>query len=332
MKRPLEPRRFADAHGPEAAYLAAAKAAHEGEPAFEDDEEAYAWRRLRQRQVRRRRRPWLLAGAVGVAALGLWTVVAWREPPRPAAEPVVVAVPVPPPPPAPVRGAPVLPALIAGQEVGADGVSARLSRSGRGTVLPAGEHPPGFLLEDGTLEVDAAPSVVGPVQVRVAALRLQGHAARFRVGVAHRRTRLDVTRGEVSVWIETRLIARVQAGDHWVDPGFAGERPEAPAPSRALAAPPAVPEKDCLALAGRGETSAAIACLETQATSAGLSGELAFLELARIRRDVQGDLAGAERTLAAYRDRFPQGTLRDEAAHARRELQQALGRKDDPAP
>ena len=215
MKRPLEPRRFADTHGPEAAYLAAAQAAHEGEPAFEDDEEAYAWRRLRQRQARRRRRPWLLAGAVTAAALGLWTVVALREPSRPAAERVAVAVPVPPPPAAPVRReAPVLPASIAGREVDADGVSARLSRSGRGAVLPAGEHPPGFSLEDGTLEVDTSPSVVGPVQVRVAALRLQGHAARFRVGVAHRRTRLDVARGEVSVWIETRLIARVQAGDH----------------------------------------------------------------------------------------------------------------------
>jgi hypothetical protein len=226
----------------------------------------------------------------------------------------------------------VLPALVAGKEVGADGVSARLSRSGRGTVLPAGEHPPGFLLEDGTLEVDAAPSVVGPVQVRVAALRLQGHAARFRVGVAHRRTRLDVTRGEVTVWSETRLIARVQAGDHWVDPEAADGKREPPATSPAPAETPDVPDKDCLALAGRGETNAAIACLEAQSASAGLSGELAFLELARIRRDVQGDLAGAERTLAAYRDRFPQGTLRDEAAQARRELQQALGRRDDPAP
>ena len=93
-----------------------------------------------------------------------------------------------------------------------------------------------------------------------------------------------------------------------------------------------MPDKDCLALAGRGETTAAVACLEAQAASPGLSGELAFLELARIRRDVQGDLAGAERTLAAYRDRFPQGTLRAEAALARRELQQALGRRDDPAP
>ena len=54
----------------------------------------------------------------------------------------------------------------------------------------------------------------------------------------------------------------------------------------------------------------------------------ALLELARIRRDVKGDLAGAERLLAEHERRFPHSGLATEARGARIEL---LLRLDRPA-
>ncbi len=56
------------------------------------------------------------------------------------------------------------------------------------------------------------------------------------------------------------------------------------------------------------------------------------MELARIRRDVKGDLAGAERALAEHRRRFPRGALSSEAAGARVELLVRLGRPADALP
>ena len=73
-------------------------------------------------------------------------------------------------------------------------------------------------------------------------------------------------------------------------------------------------------------TGDAIACLESQSAEPGLTGEIALLELARIRRDVKGDLAGAERLLADHERRFPQSALATEARSGRIELLLRLGR------
>ena len=73
-------------------------------------------------------------------------------------------------------------------------------------------------------------------------------------------------------------------------------------------------------LVEEGAIDEAIGCFTGEATQPGLVGELALMELARIRRDVKGDLAGAEAALAEHRRRFPHGSLADEAAGARIEL------------
>ena len=77
-----------------------------------------------------------------------------------------------------------------------------------------------------------------------------------------------------------------------------------------------------------GATDRAIACFQEQAASGGLTAEVALLEIARLRRDVSGDLGGAERALDEYRRRFPRGTLSAEAGIARVELLLRLGRAE----
>ena len=83
--------------------------------------------------------------------------------------------------------------------------------------------------------------------------------------------------------------------------------------------------RDCLRLARDGVTDAAIVCFEGQATQSGLAAEIALLELARIRRDVKGDPAAAERLIAEHRRRFPNGALAAEARAFRVERPQHGG-------
>jgi len=56
---------------------------------------------------------------------------------------------------------------------------------------------------------------------------------------------------------------------------------------------------------------------------------MALYEVARLRRDVLGDAAGALRVLAEYRTRFPSGSLRREADMSQLELLVQLGRTDE---
>jgi hypothetical protein len=89
---------------------------------------------------------------------------------------------------------------------------------------------------------------------------------------------------------------------------------------------------DCARLTRAGDIDGALACFTHASERPGLVGELALMELARIRRDVKGDLAGAERALAEHRRRFPRGALSSEAAGARVELLVRLGRPADALP
>jgi hypothetical protein len=160
----------------------------------------------------------------------------------------------------------------------------------------------------------------------VAGWQLRG-SGRFKVATHGRRVDVAVEEGEVTVWSSVRIVARVVAGARWTS------APETMATLPADATPPspsdAPPERrECLRMARDGVTGAAIACLESQSTDPGLTGELALLELARIRRDVNGDLAGAERLLAEHEKRFPHSGLATEARSGRIEL---LLRLDRPA-
>jgi hypothetical protein len=187
------------------------------------------------------------------------------------------------------------------------------------------------VLETGALEVDAP----APVEVRVGPLRVDGSPGRFKVATRPGRIDVAVDKGEVAVWSSTRRLAVVVAGDHWRWPPETTDEREPPARAaspggtkhaRGAAAPvaslreptdisaaPVSEARDCLRLARDGVTDAAIVCFEGQARQSGLAAEIALLELARIRRDVKGDPAAAERLIAEHRRRFPNGALAAEA-------------------
>jgi len=114
------------------------------------------------------------------------------------------------------------------------------------------------------------------------------------------------------------------------------QAPQAPAAElsgNAAATPGSAPElsaaPDCLSLARRGQTRVAETCFLKRAEGTGLGAEMALYEVARLRRDVLGDAAGALRALAEYRTRFPSGSLRREADMSQLELLVQLGRSDE---
>jgi hypothetical protein len=351
MKRRLvEPTPFLSARAPMAPYVAAAKEAFEPEPTADgrddDPEQSRAWAHLEADlwPLRRRRRPMLLAGAcVAAAAFGVWALLARRAPtpaPAPVARQGTAVAPAPaqvaarpaPPPAEPARAAepPRVeppPALVAGRAVAAGGVQARLSARGRGAALPAEDARAAFVLDHGTLEIDAAARATR-VDVRPAALRFEAGAGHFSVSARDRDVSVAVSAGEVAVFSGARLVTRVLAGQRWTSARTplepAPPPAAAPAPGAGAAAPAEL--QDCLELVRRPKE--AVACLQGRAAATGLDGEVALLEIARIRRDVEGDLAGAERTLAEYRRRFPRGALLPEAALTRAQL---LLRLDRPA-
>ena len=236
-----------------------------------------------------------------------------------------------------------------GEVIAANGVRARLARQGIATLLPESAGTAAIALERGRLEIDAesgpptpphesssgsAPADGAMFAVRAASLRILGERGRFRVDTDGARVGVSVQSGEVRIYSSRRLVARVIAGQHWsFAPRLAATNARAPGlePDRGVAPAPAsaAPDRDCLRHARDGATDRAIACFQEQSGSTGLSAEVALLEIARLRRDVSGDLGGAERALDEYRRRFPRGTLSTEAGIARVELLLRLGRPDD---
>jgi hypothetical protein len=305
-------------------------------------DELRAWARLAPRLDGRRggARLWLrragvlaAAAAVGASALFLWQGRTTLDPRAvaPQASAPAIAAPSRPSPDrdddAPPGERPEAAPLASGTSVLSSGVRARLSRGGRASYFPATNR--GYLLlEAGTLELEsraaARRAAARPLEVRVAGWQVRGDG-RFKVATHGRRVDVVVEQGEVAVWTSVRMVARVVAGERWTSaPANAAATPVV-APG---AADPAGEPRDCLRLAREGVTGDAIACLESQSASPGLTGEIALLELARIRRDVKGDLAGAERLLADHERRFPGSALATEARSGRIEL---LLRLDRPA-
>ena len=324
--------------------VAGIRAIHETFEAAAPGDESVAWARLQQRRQRRRRVwPLLLlgatAGAGAIAAVIVLRAGAGGVVPGPA--PIATA-PVASPVASPVvEQLPAPQALAAGSSLlpGKQRVHVRDgTRAAWFAISPSAGH---LILEAGTLEVDAPT----PVEVRVGSLRVDGSAGRFKVAAHPGRIDLAVDKGEVAVWSSTRRLAVVVAGEHWRwPPPGATDAPEPPARAAAAGATrrargvasPAAPlgepttgaspapvsdARDCLRLARDGVTDAAIVCFEGQAAQTGLAGEIALLELARIKRDVKGDLAAAARLLAEHRRRFPHGALEAEARTFRMELQ-----------
>jgi hypothetical protein len=279
------------------------------------------------------------AGACAIAAALVLGAGAGRMPPEPASTAIpprvpAVASPV-------VEQLPAPRALAAGSSL-LPGRQRVLVRDGTRASWFASSATAGHLvLDSGTLEVDAP----APVEVRVGSLRVDGSVGRFKVATRPGRIDLAVDRGEVAVWSSTRRIAVVVAGEHWrwPPPGTPDDRdPPARAatpsatkrahhaglPAALVREPtdvspaPVSEARDCLRLARDGVTDAAIVCFEGQTAQTGLTGEIALLELARIRRDVKGDVAAAERLLVEHQRRFPHGALAAEARAFRVELLQ----------
>ncbi len=201
-----------------------------------------------------------------------------------------------------------------------------------------------------SIEAEPAPS---RVEVQVASYRLEPDSGRFSVSARGEKVDVVVRRGKLAVWSSRRLLATVVAGQRWTNLSLRGS---ARAPSAggdanagaeaagvaagAVAASSDAPSlepgaenrpgtadgPDCTRLTRAGDIDGALACYTHASERPGLVGELALIELARIRRDVKGDLAGAERALAEHRRRFPRGALSSEAAGARVELLVRLGR------
>src|SRR6185369_16945895 len=109
----------------------------------------------------------------------------------------------------------------------------------------------------------------------------------------------------------------------------AAELQPPPTPDLGTSVTPPTAAADCLSLARRGQTRDAEACFLKRAEGSGLGAEMALYEVARLRRDVLGDAAGALRVLAEYRTRFPSGSLRREADMSQLELLVQLGRTDE---
>jgi hypothetical protein len=282
------------------------------------------------------------ASVVGVSALFVWKggVTPGKQTEPPASAPAIASTAAPPP---AIREAPtpdteVPPSerpdpapLAAGPSVLSSGVRARLSHGGRATYFSATTVAGYVLLENGTLELDGRAvarhdaRAADPLEVRVSGWQVRG-GGRFKVAARGRRVDVVVERGSVTVsvtvavWSPVRMVARVVAGERWTS---------ASAATPASPSTPEVEPRDCLHLARDGVTGDAVACLESQSAEPGLAGEVALLELARIRRDVKDDLAGAERLLADHERRFPQSGLATEARSARIELLLRLGRPAD---
>jgi len=331
----------------------ALRAANErAEPLLGD--EARAWAALKARRAKVRPWAWRSAAA-GAAATAALLVAGWLISPRhqsagdrtnvPASAGGTVAAPAAPPRPAgaPTRQRTPSP-LQAGDSALASGVRIRLSSDGHGDLLPAGERDgTQIVLERGTLEIDArrpraGSASPGAVVVTAGAFSIEGNDAHVTVTTRHigAEASISVAVHDGRAGISSPALAHiwVYAGDLWMWPPGAAKRPPVAKPRRAAATPAANASapgeaRDCLQLASAGATDAAVSCLEAESRQSGLAGELALVELARIRRDINGDIAGAEKALAAHGRRFPHGALVAEAGIARIELLLQLGRASE---
>ena len=254
-------------------------------------------------------------------------------------------------------------AMVPAHEIVSGGLRLRLSRGGTASLLsslpalpslpalsslPSRQpsaivKPTSVSLVAGRLTVDGnrSDSASKPIEVHAAAFRVAGDSGGFDVTVSPSagRVGVNVRRGDVAVWSSKQLLVRLSAGQHWTSPPrvawhrvAASQEPlasEAPSAEAGRDAERERVEPDCLQLARAGSVDQAIGCFERQSAMSGLSAELAWVELARLRRDVKGDLQGAARTLEQYRSRFPHGALAREAAISRVELLLRLSRPED---
>jgi hypothetical protein len=238
------------------------------------------------------------------------------------------------------------------------GAWAHLNKSGVGRV-EISKLGTRVVLESGALALRFAdsPATNVPYVVEVRSIKYVTRAAIFHV-TAGADTELSVEAGKVSVELDGRQVAMVEAGQRWPAAAQAPQVPassmvpkrsspaltrrtapsEAPSPVTTLAPattpPPAtVPSPsvapvaaNCAVVEREGRHQAALHCYEQQGAGSGLQAETALYEIGRIRRDRLGDTAGALKSFESCRQRFPQGALRYEVDLSVLELLARLGR------
>ena len=313
-------------------------------------DEARAWNRLRQAPSTRWRH-----AALGIAAaaavilfvlLGLRSGRLSRAPEAavaPAQAPTVQTVPSDDTKTAQVEeiveATPAPRRLVRGRTRLSDGSVVHLHPASDAAVHAAKADRTTIDLTQGTVELQVAHQSAGRrLEVVSGVYSFVALGTAFRVSTASGQVDLEVSEGTVGVVAGGKTLAKVEAGKSWRgDRAAAPEtakgssrasapvNPRPPEPSApALAAPP-----DCVVLAREGRTREAILCYEKQAEKSGMSGELAMYEIARLKRDVLSDFAGALDALRSYEARFPRGTLRGEVEVSILGLLQKLGRSDE---
>jgi hypothetical protein len=324
-----------------------------------DLDEAAAWRRLaptlRGRAVPQRLGTYLAIGfAAGVAFLlfgkprqpvevahGGAAVVG--EPPAPMTLPApqnetaTTEEPV-------VRPSTLPRALREGKTRLADGSVVRVATGSDATVRLRSEEGTTIELARGSLDLEVTPQTDDRrVEVVSGMYHFVALGTQFHVSVASERIDLDVVEGTVGVFAGPKLLARVEPGSSW---SSASQLPHATAPSDLVVHPQNTPPAanppsggaietsgagapDCALLGRSGNTQAELDCYGRQSERTGMSGELALYEIARLKKDVLSDYAGALDALKTYDARFPNGSLRGEVQVSRVELLGRLGRNDE---
>ena len=226
-----------------------------------------------------------------------------------------------------------------------DGSLVRVASHSEASVRQRPEEGTTIDLTRGSLDVEVAPQT-GDCRVEVVSgmYHFVALGTQFHVSVASDRVELEVVEGTVGVFTGSKLLARVEPGTTWSSASPSSPRGQAsgePAfhPGNT---PPVEPTgggttrqesgaeaPDCAALGRSGNTQSALDCYGKQAARSGMAGELALYEIARLRKDVLSDYAGALDALKTYDTRFPNGSLRGEVQVSRVELLGRLGRNDE---
>jgi hypothetical protein len=228
--------------------------------------------------------------------------------------------------------------LTAGPRTLPDGSVVQLSSDGSAVLVDASPSTT-VVLSRGELTLDVIPLGAGrSFEVRAGAYRFVVLGTRFRVASTPEHVALEVNEGSVAVFTGTEVLATVKSGQRWnsnprephatrhetISPGASGAQLSA-APSTSTP-PPAARQRNCKELIRVGRPREAEQCFLAWTSSDQLSAEMGLYEVARLRRDVLGDAAGALHALTQYRERFPQGTLRSEVDMSYVALLTRLGR------
>jgi hypothetical protein len=224
--------------------------------------------------------------------------------------------------------------LIAGRSRFPDGSVVILSEGGSASHWAPQPGKTNVELSRGSVQIEVVPQPAGrQFEVLSVGYRFRVVGTRFRLLLDGDTSRLRVGEGRVAVFAGDEQLALVQAGQSWQGPRRDRDQPHDgarssrdPHPDSAQAEPHAGQSADCLELARRGEHSQALSCFESQAAGSDMTAEVAQYELARLRRNLNGDPAGALQALRDYTRRFPGGAFRTEAEVSIVELLASMGR------